>query len=219
MGVRFDNFVGLMWIWYLVLVSGCANLAADITETKVLRPAVGYAEKINIIAVAPTFDLDANPKLARGYQMSAVGDSAKMNRAMGHAADLFTLNGVPTKFVGSFSRGIDFASLIRLNSVQGAQILFFEPVGSSISSQNGAELYGLTRYRISLLQPDGQRGIEMYDEFSAGVPISSAVDARAARWFNSLVKGNFVKAPPGGSTKAPPHRNFVQEDRAGSTSK
>jgi hypothetical protein len=200
--------------WTLILLAGCANLNSVIKESAVLQAPTSHVEKINIIAVTPQIAPGSSPSLIQGYQMSAVADSFKMERAMARAAELFSLNGVPAKYIGSFGRGgVDFAGLIKANAGGTAHTLFFEPVGSSITSQNGAPIHGHTRYRISLLKPDGQRVLEMYDDFSANIWIGAAVDSRSGPWFSTLGKYNFVKLPIGGNLQAPPHRDFVREDR------
>ena len=201
-----------------VLSAGVSAATVGKLSQYKVNPTVG--EKIGSLAlifVNPVVTADSDPSRAQGYALSGVQDPVKMARAADRYAELFTLNGVPTTFVGAFDKTGELKTVLSQSLSKSTHVLFFEPVGAVLTTMSTrAQPIGSVRYRITLLDSQSRRLIEMYDEFGVNFvrslfsPDTLLFDVAASRWYNTLAAEKLVDALPE-DPKRPPSKTYPPE--------
>ena len=180
-------------------------------QYKVLQTTGTKISSLGLIFVNPVVAADGDPGRAQGYALSGVQDPKKVARAANRYAELFTLNGVPATYVGAFDRSADLKTVLSQALDKSSHVLFFEPVGSTLTTlSTRAQPTGSVRYRITLLDAQNRRLLEMYYEM--GVNVSEGpffvnthgFDYNASRWYNTLASEQLVATLPADPKRPPP---------------
>jgi hypothetical protein len=197
---------------FIAFLAACATgTVGKAPQYKVLQTTGGKISSLGLIFVNPTVTADSDPARAQAYALSGVQDPKKLARAADRYAELFTLNGVPTSYVGGFDRNPDLKTVLSTSLAKFSHVLFFEPVGATLTTlSTRAQPIGSVQYRITLVDAQNRRVLEML--YPMGVNVSEGplwaptfgFDYNASRWYNTLASEQLVAALPADPKRPPP---------------
>lgn len=195
----------------LVSVGAIAATVGKLSQYKV-SPEVGdKIGSLGIIFVNPVVGANSDPERAQAYMLSGVQDQVKVSRAAERYAELFTFNGVPTFFVGAFDKTPELRATLTQSLSKYTHVLFFEPTGAVLTTlSTRAQPIGSVKYRMTLLNSQSRRLMEMSDEFGVNFvksilsPDTHLFDIAAARWYNTLATEKLVDVLPEDPKRPPP---------------
>ncbi len=209
------RMVRAIYLIIAMVLSACVNVNQVVQDARVVNSFEEKISSLSLLFVTPRVNSagSSDPNLLLGYQLSGVLNPANMVRAGYRVAELFEKNDLVTQYSGAVDSSVIQAQILRSLAYHSHVLIFF-PVGSNVTTQNGAPVSGATRYRIQLIDNRGRILIEFYDNFTTSVATSLGLDQRAIAWFNTLAQFKAAMRP-GEGIRELPFRDYVKEQRGG----